>query len=346
MTKSPFRLSFFGGGTDYRPFFEQYGGSVLSTTFDKYVYVTLRRCPPFFEYHTQVKYSKTESVRKTEELEHPLVRNCMLYSGLHNLSIAYDADLPARSGLGSSSSFAVALLQAMHAMKGEFASSQKLADEAIHIERELCGESGGWQDQIAAAYGGFNRIHFSSDGFRVSPVLISQQRKNELESCLMMFFTGISRYSGKIASAQIQATSDKTAELKEMLALVDEAEKVLASDCDISEFGKLLNCAWKLKRGLTSEISTDFIDGIYRTAKCNGAIGGKLMGAGGGGFMMFFALPSAHARIRSQLPQLIHVPIKFECEGSKVFHYSSDDFDERVQVHDHLSRTRGKHAIV
>jgi D-glycero-alpha-D-manno-heptose-7-phosphate kinase len=320
-TQSPFRLSFFGGGTDYKPFFDEHGGSVLSTTFDKYAYVTLRRCPPFFDYHTQVRYSKTESVRKTEDIEHPLVRNCMLHMNAHNLSIAYDADLPARSGLGSSSSFAVGLLLAMYAMHGKYISKQKLAEEAIYVERELCAESGGWQDQIAAAFGGFNRIDFDASGFHVSPVIVSHKRRIELERRLMMFFTGISRMSAEIASSQSAAIKDKTAELLEMKKLVDDAERILVSGSDIADFGKLLDYTWRLKRGLTKEITTDFIDDVYKTAKDNGATGGKLMGAGGGGFMVLFAEPEVQSKIRAALSDLVYVPFAFESEGSKIIHY-------------------------
>jgi D-glycero-alpha-D-manno-heptose-7-phosphate kinase len=332
-TQSPFRLSFFGGGTDYKPFFDEHGGSVLSTTFDKYAYVTLRRCPPFFEYHTQVRYSKTESVRRTEDIEHPLVRNCMLYMRLHNLSIAYDADLPARTGLGSSSSFAVGLLQAMHAMQGKYVSKHKLAKEAIHVERALCMESGGWQDQIAASFGGFNRIDFDASGFHVSPVIVSRKRRAELEKHLLMFFTGISRMSDKVASAQSAAIKDKTAELLEMKKLVDDAERILVSDGDIGEFGRLLDYTWQLKRGLTKEISTDFIDDVYKTAKDNGALGGKLMGAGGGGFMVLFAEPELQSNIRNALKDLVHVPFSFENDGSKIIHYvPEDEYDQIVST--------------
>lgn len=331
-TQSPFRLSFFGGGTDYKPFFEEHGGSVLSTTFDKYAYVTLRRCPPFFDYHTQVRYSKTESVRRTEELEHPLVRNCMLHMRTHNLSIAYDADLPARTGLGSSSSFAVGLLQAMYAMRGKYVDKRKLAEEAIYVERELCSESGGWQDQIAAAFGGFNRIDFDASGFHVRPVIISPKRKKELERCLMMFFTGISRVSAKVAAAQSAAIKDKTAELLEMKKLVDDAERILIGDGDMNDFGRLLDYTWRLKRGLTKEISTDFIDEIYRTAVQSGAIGGKLMGAGGGGFMVLFAEPDVRSKIRAALSDLVYVPFSFESEGSKIIHYAPEEYGETEEV--------------
>jgi D-glycero-alpha-D-manno-heptose-7-phosphate kinase len=324
ITKVPFRLSFFGGGTDYEPFFREHGGSVLSTTFDKYVYTTVRLCPPFFDYHTQVKYAKTESVRKTEELEHPLVRNCMLYTNSHNLSILYDADLPARSGLGSSSSFAVGLLQALYAMDGKYADKRKLAEDAIFVERNLCAESGGWQDQIAAAYGGFNRIDFDSSGFHVSPVIMSVKRKNDLMDCLLMFFTGISRYSDKVASTQINAIKSKTSDLMEMKALVDTAEKLLTSDTDIAEFGRLLDYTWKIKRGITNEISTDFIDEIYTKAKNAGALGGKLLGAGGGGFMIFFAKPEYHSAISKALSGLVRIPVVFESEGAKVIYFAPE----------------------
>ncbi len=326
-TKTPFRLSFFGGGTDYKPFFEKYGGSVLSTTFDKYCYVEMRRLPPFFDYHSSVKYSKTENVRKTEEIEHPLVRNCMLKMGVHNLSISYDSDLPARSGLGSSSSFAVGLLQAMYALKGKYADKHKLAEDAIYTERVLCNESGGWQDQIAVAYGGFNRINFDSAGFHVQPVIISREKQKVLESCLMMFFTGISRVSSIVASRQTEAIKDKTSELLEMKKLVDDAEMILANGNDIREFGRLLDYTWRLKRGLTSMISTDFIDEIYKIAKDNGAVGGKLMGAGGGGFMVLFAEPDAQPKIRKALSKLVHIPFRFESEGSKIIHYSVEEYD-------------------
>ena len=323
-TRTPFRLSFFGGGTDYQPFFEKHGGSVVSTTIDKYCYTTIRRCPPFFDYHTQVRYSKTESVRKTEEIEHPLVRNCMMYMGMHNLSVGYDADLPARSGLGSSSSFAVGLIQTMYAFQGKYVSKQKIAENAIHVERVLCDESGGWQDQIAAAFGGLNRIDFGADGFSVKPVIISPRRKQEAEDRLMMFFTGISRFSDAIAATQTSAIKDNTSQLLELKSLVDEAEMILSSQTDISEFGRLLDYAWQLKRGLSKDISTSYIDNIYQKAKNAGAIGGKLMGAGGGGFMVFFAQPDAFQKIRDALSELVYVPFTFENEGSKIIHYAPE----------------------
>ena len=324
ITQTPFRISFFGGGTDYQPFFNEYGGSVISTTFNKYVYTTVRKLPPFFEYHTQAKYSKIESVRKTEEINHPLIRNCMLYTGLHNLSILYDADLPARSGLGSSSSFAVGLLQAFHALNGKYVDKRQLANEAINVERELCGEDGGWQDQIAAAYGGLNRIDFSDSSFSVRTVVIPKERKKQLESHIMIFYTGKTRLSSQIAREQVNAIKSKTKELLEMKNLVDEAEKILYSHCDIAEFGKLLDYTWQLKRGLTSKITTNTIDDIYNKGIDSGALGGKLLGAGNGGFMMFFVPPDRQQHFKQSFSKLLYIPIVFENEGVKIVYYTSD----------------------
>jgi D-glycero-alpha-D-manno-heptose-7-phosphate kinase len=249
----------------------------------------------------------------------------MLHMNAHNLSIAYDADLPARTGLGSSSSFAVGLLQAMHAMRGEYIGKKKLAEEAIYVERELCAESGGWQDQIAAAFGGFNRIDFDDSEFHVQPVIVSPKRLKELERRLMMFFTGISRVSAKVAASQSAAIKDKTAELLEMKRLVGDAERILTGDGDMNDFGRMLDYDWQLKRGLTKEISTDFIDDVYKTAKRSGAIGGKLMGAGGGGFMILFVEPDAQSKVRAALSDLVYVPFAFEHEGSKIIHYVPEE---------------------
>jgi len=324
ITQTPFRVSFFGGGTDFKPFFEKHAGSVLSTTINKYVYTHVRRLPKFFDYHTQIKYAKTESVRKTEELEHPLVRNCMLHTDSHNLSILYDADLPARSGLGSSSSFAVGLLQALYAMDGKYVGKKQLAEDAIYVERVLCDESGGWQDQIAAAYGGLNRIDFNADGFSVSPIILSKKRKCELESHMLMFFTGISRFSSQIEKEKIDTLGSKTSGLLEMRGLADEAVDILQSNRDLAEFGKLLDHSWGLKRSLTSKITNDYIDDLYRKGVERGALGGKLLGAGGGGFMMFFAPPERHKAIRDELGNLIYIPVSLESEGSKIIHYIAE----------------------
>lgn len=329
ISKSPFRMSFFGGGTDYEPFFEEYGGSVISTTFDKYVYVTVRHLPRFFEYKTQISYSVIEKVNNLEEIKNPLVRESMKYLNMHELHVAYDADLPARSGLGTSSSFACALLQSFHALKGHYTSPNKLAKEAIHVERVLCNEDGGWQDQIAAAYGGLNRIDFKDKDFKVSPIIISKERKKSLNENLMLFFTGFTRFSSDIAKEQVKTTTkSKTQDLLEMLSLVDYAEKILTDkNGDLKEFGKLLDHTWKLKRGLTNKVSTYELDIIYEKAIKNGALGGKLLGAGGGGFFIFYVEKEKQKKVKEVLSDLLYVPFEFEEEGTGILYFKPEDYD-------------------
>lgn len=335
ISKAPFRMSFFGGGTDYPPFFQEYGGSVLSTTFDKYVYVTVRHLPPFFNYSTQLTYSKIERIKRVEELEHPLVRNAMKLLNMYDLHISYDADLPARSGLGSSSSFAVALLQSFHALKGHYTSPEKLAKESIHVERVLCDESGGWQDQIAASYGGLNRINFKGKSFEVQPIIISNERKEQLNENLMLFFTGFTRFSGEIAREQMKSVKEKNQELMEMLTLVDEAEAVLESKHgDLDEFGRLLHHTWKLKRGITNRVSTSELDLIYETAKKAGALGGKLLGAGGGGFFVFYVPKDKQSAVQAALHNFLYVPFSFEDEGARILYYKPEEY----QFSDELRR--------
>jgi len=329
ITRTPFRISFLGGGTDYKPFFEEYGGSVLSTTFDKYCYVTCRHLLPFFDYKNQVTYSKIERVTGVDGIEHPLVREAMRFLDMRELSIFYEADLPARSGLGSSSAFAVGLLAAFYALKGKYADKKKLAGEAIHLERILCGEDGGWQDQVAAAYGGFNRVNFTGEGFDVMPLIISRERKNELNRNLMLFFTGITRFSSVIAQKQAQAATKNTKDLLEMKKLVDEGERILTSKTDIKEFGRLLDYTWRLKRRLSSGVSSDYIDTIYSKALNCGAIDGKILGAGGGGFLLLFAPPDAQSAVRAALSDLIYVPFEFEDKGTHVLYFVPEEYGER-----------------
>lgn len=326
ITKTPFRMSFFGGGTDIPWFFNEHGGAVLSTTFDKYCYVNARHLPRFFDYRTEIVYSAIERVQDVEDVQHPAVRNAMKLCDMHELRLTYEADLPARTGLGTSSSFAVGMLSSFHSLKGSFASKEKLAKEAIYLERELCGEAGGWQDQVAASFGGFNRISFRENSFEVQPVIISPERKRKLESSLMLFFTGFTRFS-----ADIQRESrcqDKTAELLEMLGLVDEAERVLVDKYrDLGEFGKLLDQTWRLKRGMGSKVSTDSIDALYDAAMKAGALGGKLLGAGGGGFLLFFVEPDMQESVRRSLDRLMHVPFRFEDNGTQVIYYSPENYE-------------------
>lgn len=327
ISRTPFRISFFGGGTDYSEFYKEYGGSILSTSFDKYCYVTARHLPSFFDYKYQITYSKIERVNNFDEIVHPAVRETLKYLDMREMFVGYDADLPARSGLGSSSSFVVGMLNAFYAIKGKYIDKKRLAKEAIHIERVLCGESGGIQDQIAASYGGFNRIDFKEDDFSVQSVVMDFERKKLLDENLMLFFTGFSRISSEIAIEQKRATSNKVKELKEMLGIVNEAEKILINKkSDLNEFGKLLDHSWKLKRGITSRITNNDIDDIYLTAIKAGALGGKLLGAGGGGFILFYVEKDKQEKVKEALSKLLYVPFNFENEGTKIMYYMPESY--------------------
>ena len=326
ITRTPFRMSFFGGGTDMPEFFEENGGSVISTTFDKYCYVTARHLPRFFDYTDEVVYSRIERVTDPTQIAHPAGRNAIEMLDMREVRISYEADLPARSGLGTSSSFAVGLLNAFHCMKGTYASKERLAREAIKLERELCAEAGGWQDQVAAAYGGFNRIDFSSDGFSVRPIVMDAARARALNGNLMMFFTGFTRFSSDMQ--KVNKVSDKTTLLREMLSLVDEAEKVLTDrSVPLSRFGELLHETWSLKRGTGSSVSTGPIDELYSRGIEAGAIGGKLLGAGGGGFLVFYVEPDVRDSVKRAMGDLLHIPFEFEREGSSVVYYDPEDYD-------------------
>lgn len=328
ISQTPFRMSFFGGGTDMEEYFKEYGGAVLSTTFDKYCYVNVRHLPRFFDYSTEVSYSKTERVTSVEDLQHPAIRNAMKMLDMHEIRLTYEADLPARSGLGTSSSFAVGMLNAFYALKGKYADKKKLADEAIYLERILCNEAGGWQDQIAASYGGFNRINFNADGYEVLPLIISPERKKELNNNLMMFFTGFTRFSSDVQKANKLDKKDKIGQLKEMYSLVDEAEKVLTNkNCNLNEFGRLLDHTWKLKRQTGAAVSTDSIDGLYAKGMNAGALGGKLLGAGGGGFLVFYVEPEHQKAVREAMSDLMYIPFEFENGGTRIIHYTPESYE-------------------
>lgn len=321
-------MSFFGGGTDMPQFFKENGGAVLSTTFDKYCYVNVRHLPPFFEYTTEASYAKIERVTDLDDMEHPLIRNAMRMLDMHELRITYEADLPARTGLGTSSSFAVGLLNACYCLKGKYADKKQLADDAIYLERVLCNEAGGWQDQIAASFGGLNKITFFGDDYQVDRVIISPERKKMLNDNLMLFFTGFTRFSSEIQQSTGAVIKDKTTQLREMLALVDEAESVLTNkERDLDDFGRLLDETWKLKRQTGSKISTGSIDELYARAIKAGALGGKLLGAGGGGFLLFYVQPEKRREVMAAMHDLLYVPFQFENAGTRVIYYSAEFYD-------------------
>lgn len=328
ITQTPFRMSFFGGGTDIEEYFRENKGAVLSTTFDKYCYVNVRHLPKFFDYRTELVYSKIERVEEDKDIKHPLIRNAIQMLDMREIRLNYEADLPARSGLGTSSSFAVGMLNAFYALKGKYADKKKLADEAIYLERVLCNEAGGWQDQIAAAFGGFNRIEFGANGYEVHPVIISTERKRMLNSNLLMFFTGFTRFSAEIQSENKKMKyQDKKQQLSEMYQLVGEAEQVLVDKyCDLDEFGRLLDHTWKLKRQTGSKVSTDTIDELYTRGINAGALGGKLLGAGGGGFLVFYVQPEYQQRVKEAMKDLLYIPFQFEDSGTKVLYYQPEEY--------------------
>lgn len=331
ITKTPFRMSFFGGGTDMEDYFRENSGAVLSTTFDKYCYVNVRHLPRFFDYSTELSYSKTERVTNVNEIRHPAIREAMKMLDMYEIRLTYEADLPARSGLGTSSSFAVGMLNAFYALKGKYADKRKLADEAIYLERVLCNEAGGWQDQIAASYGGFNRINFGPDGYEVLPVVVNPERKKRLNDNLLMFFTGFTRFSSDIQKANAASSPvDKKVMLKKMYELVDEAEQVLVNkERDLDDFGRLLDTTWKLKRKTGASISTNSIDGLYEKGIAAGALGGKLLGAGGGGFLVFYVQPEYQENLKKTMSDLMYIPFEFENGGTRVIHYSPETFEPR-----------------
>lgn len=329
ITKTPFRMSFFGGGTDMEDYFCKYGGAVLSTTFDKYCYVIVRHLPRFFEYSSEISYSKIERVTDVNEIHHPAVKEAMKMLNIKEIRLTYEADLPARSGLGTSSSFAVGMLNAFYALKGKYADKKKLADEAIYLERVLCNEAGGWQDQIAASFGGFNRINFNADGYEVVPVIISPERKRQLNDNLMLFFTGFTRFSSDIQKENNAfGEYDKNVKLEKMFKLVDEAEAILVDKTrELDDFGRMLDITWKLKRGTGGAVSTDGIDALYEKGIASGALGGKLLGAGGGGFLLFYVRPEKQDAVKEAMRDLMYIPFKFENGGTKVIHYSPEEYE-------------------
>jgi D-glycero-alpha-D-manno-heptose-7-phosphate kinase len=327
ITRTPLRISFFGGGTDYPVWYREHGGAVLATTIDKCCYLTCRRLPPFFEYHSRISYSKVENVASNSSIEHPSVRACLEFLGMEEgVEVHHVADLPARTGLGTSSAFTVGLLLGLYALRDQMRDKHTLATEAIHVEQDLIHEAVGAQDQVSAAYGGFNRINFNRDGtIEVNRILASQSRFAELERHMALYFTGFSRTASEIAQEQLKMTPHKEKELRTMLQLVDEAEAILTdSGRSLDDFGRLLHESWQIKRTLTQKITNTNIDEIYQAGLSAGALGGKLLGAGGGGFMLFFVPPERRQLLRARLKNLLCVPFSFSNKGSHVVVYEAE----------------------
>ena len=324
ITKTPYRISFFGGGTDHPAWFKENGGKVLATTFDKYCYISVRHLPPFFDHKFRVVYSAIESVKTIDQIKHPSVRETLNYFKMNKgLEIHHDGDLPARSGLGSSSSFTVGLTNALNALKGIQSSKLDLASTAIHIEQNLINECVGSQDQISTAYGGMNEIVFNQDNsFSVHGMIFNQDRKESLNDHLMLFYSGISRFSSEISKNQISNMKNCTSQMHDLSSMVDEGISILENpNISLDEFGKLLHESWKTKKSLSNKISNSFINDTYESARSAGALGGKVLGAGGGGFVLFFVKPEYQEAVKLKLKKLVHVPFKFENTGSNVVLY-------------------------
>lgn len=327
ISRTPFRISLFGGGTDYPTWFKEHGGSVIGTAIDKYCYISVRRLPPFFEHKSKIVYSRVELVKEISEIEHPAVRSILTEMGVtEGVEIHHDADLPARSGLGSSSSFTVGLLNALHALDSRMISKRDLGREAIRIEQDVMKEDVGCQDQLWAAYGGFNRIDFHPDRtFSVAPFILPPARRAELAQSLMLFFTGFSRFAPEFAKDQIKNMNSRKNQLRMIRSMVDSASDILLDPkAPLRELGELMHQSWQIKRELADSVSNSQIDEIYDAGRDAGAVGGKLLGAGGGGFMVLMVDPEKRSQVRERLRKLIHVNVGFDNEGSKIVIYQPD----------------------
>ncbi|MDH3316268.1 MAG: kinase [Gammaproteobacteria bacterium] len=328
ISRTPFRVSFFGGGTDYPAWYREHGGAVLSTSINKYSYVTCRYLPPYHDFKYLIRYYKREEAQTVDEIQHPSVRACLKFMELDGgVDIVHHADIPARSGLGSSSTFTVGLLHALYALKHEMPSKRQLALNAIHIEQDLIKESVGSQDQTNAAFGGFNRIDFGGDHeILVKPLILRPDRLERLQQHIMLFFTGLARTASEVAGEQINNIPSKKRDLAQMIQSVDDAEKILLEPGDrLEDFGHMLHEQWLVKRGMSSQVTNSHIDAIYEAGIKTGALGGKLLGAGGGGFMMFFAPPERQPGIRAALQPLLYVPARFDFLGSQIIYFHKDD---------------------
>ena len=326
ISRTPFRISFFGGGTDYPAWYRKYGGSVLVSTIDKYCYLACRYYPPFFDHRFRISYIKSEDCRTIDEISHPAVRGVLRYLNWdRGLEIHHVGDLPARGGMGSSSSFTVGLLHALYGLRGKMLSKQQLTMESVHIEQEVLQETVGSQDQTAAAYGGLNHVIFSTNGeITVRPLTLSVDRMRQLESHLMLFYTGIKRTASDVAQSYVQNIDEKKDLMSALTAMVNEGMEILYSDRDITEFGKLLHKAWQVKRAFSVKVTNAHVDEMYERAISAGALGGKILGAGGGGFMVLFVPPGLQSQVRERLSDFIHVPFKFEFSGSQIIFYDPE----------------------
>lgn len=328
ISRTPYRISFFGGGTDYPGWYLKHGGSVLATAIDKYCYITCRYLPPFFEHKNRFVYSRIESCTHIDEIKHPAIREVLRYLKIERgVEVHHDGDLPARSGMGSSSSFTVGLLNALYALQGYMPTKHQLMMESIHIEQQMIRETVGSQDQATTASGGFNHIQFFQNGeISVRPVIMTSERIRELNSHLMLFYTGIKRTAADVADSYVADIETKKRQLRIMKDLVDESMTLLNCSGNLTGFGELMHEAWQAKRSLSPSVTNNEVDQMYESARNAGAVGGKITGAGGGGFLLLFVPPERHESVRQALNKLIHVPFSFDYSGSQIvyFHHEED----------------------
>ena len=340
ISQTPFRMSFFGGGTDYPAWFREHGGAVLSVTLDRYCYMTCRWLPPFFDHRSRIVWSQIETVNDHAEISHPAVAATLKHLDItRGIELYHNGDLPARAGLGSSSSFTVGLLNVLHTLKGEAVSKEDLAKEAIYVEQELIGENVGIQDQIATAFGGLNHITIAPTGkFEVAPIGLTPERQADLSRHLLLFFTGISRHASRIAKDVIESIPAKQTEINMLAEMVEQALKILRGNGDLADFGRLLHESWQVKRSLTKSLAPTFVGEIYDRARKAGAIGGKLLGAGGGGFMVFVVKPEDHLSVLEALDELLMVPVGFDEHGTRIIFESTESFSKTA-----LNAAHGHH---
>jgi len=333
--RTPFRISFFGGGTDYPAWYRAHGGAVLATTIDKYCYLTCRYLPPFFEHRYRIVYRKIETCKTVEEISHPAVRAVLDFMKVERgIELHTDNDLPARSGMGSSSAFTVGLLNTIHALHGSMATKRQLALDAVHLEQDVLKETVGSQDQVMAAFGGLRHIRFPAGGdISVNPVILPPERLEEFKSHLMLFFTGINRTASDVARSYVEDIEARRRQLRLMKDLVEESLTILTGGRDLQAFGQMLHEAWQAKKSLSAMVSNSEVDGLYDRARQAGALGGKLTGAGGGGFLLLFVPPAKQHDVRQALDSLIHVPFDFEPHGSDIIFYDPEiDYRDAEKV--------------
>jgi len=325
ISRTPYRVSFFGGGTDYPIWYRKYGGQVLSTSINQHIYITCRNLPPFFDHRLRLSYSNIEECSSVDEIMHPSAREVLRFLGIRDgIEMHYDGDLPSQSGVGSSSAFTVGLLHAIHAYKGHTVSADDLAQEAIYIEQEILREAVGSQDQVSTAHGGLNKIQFMPSGeWAVTPIILKEERRTALENNLMLIYTGVSRIASEIASTYVNLLNERQQNLQQLSELVDEGIELLVGNNNLDEFGRLLDRGWQEKRKLSENVSNYETDDIYDRALSAGALGGKLLGAGGGGMMLIYVPESKQSNLKQVLSELIVLPFKFEAHGSQVIYNSS-----------------------